>query len=281
MIRHTDFFIRKENMTTYFTRLLAAMAMLFTLGLGSAQADAQLEIRDGKEVRHYSLSQLLANPALRQIEVAEDATYHKPMRYQAVPLSAVLPQAGEWEAAQVTALDGFNATLPGALFHGKAQPWLALEPESAKWPAIKAGSPATPGPFYLVWVNPEAAGVSFEQWPYQIAAISRAQPLATRFPQLLPKTGTAAQRGLQVFTSNCIVCHRISGAGDSAVGPDLNQPHNPVEYFQESYLRKLVRQPASVRSWPGSIMPGFTAEQLSDAQLDDLLAYLKQMAKQK
>jgi hypothetical protein len=49
----------------------------------------------------------------------------------------------------------------------------------------------------------------------------------------------------------------------------------------EAFLRKLVRDPASVRNWEQRIMPGFAPSALSDAKLEDLLAYLRQMAKQR
>jgi len=83
-----------------------------------------------------------------------------------------------------------------------------------------------------------------------------------------------------VYMVDCASCHPINGGGDAAVGPDLNKPHNPTEYFQEAFLRKLIRDPAAVRTWDKRIMPGFSTDALSNAQLDDLLDYLRQMARQ-
>ena len=142
---------------------------------------------------------------------------------------------------------------------------------------------ANPGPFYLVWLAPFKAGVSPEQWPYQIAAIAQSAALDKRYPQLLPGAGAddAARRGMQIYMANCAACHKLGGAGDAAVGPDLNQPYNPTEYFQEPFLRKLIRDPASVRNWGGRAMPGFAPDALSEANLDDLIAYLRQMARQR
>ena len=204
------------------------------------------------------------------------------MRYQAVPLSALIGPLSGIESVQFTALDGFVANIPGALLAGEAQPWLAVEPAGAAWPALKPGK-GSAGPFYLVWLATEKAGISPEQWPYQIAKIGEAAPLEKRYPQILPKTAANSpeQRGLHVFVANCAACHRINGGGDAAIGPDLNQPFSPTEYFQEAFLRKLVRDPASVRNWEQRIMPGFAPSALSDARLDDLLAYLRQMAKQR
>ena len=65
------------------------------------------------------------------------------------------------------------------------------------------------------------------------------------------------------------------------MGPDLNMPHNPTEYFQPGYLRKLIRDPQSLRQWPQAKMPGFTESVLSEQELDALLAYLGHMAKRR
>jgi mono/diheme cytochrome c family protein len=96
-----------------------------------------------------------------------------------------------------------------------------------------------------------------------------------------PEGGNAqALRGLQVYVANCAVCHQLNGGGDASIGPDLNRPYSPVEYFHEKYLRKLIRNPASVRTWKASLMPGFTSKMISDDSLDDLLAYFRLMAAQ-
>lgn len=246
-------------------------------------ADAILEVTNGKQVEKFSRTELLKHPGLRTIEIGDDPSYHKAMHYQAIPVAALLPQAQKMISVQFTALDGFVANIPGPLLAGSGQAWLAIESTEGKWPALKPGDAASAGPFYLVWLTPERAGISNEQWPYQIARIAESQPLESRYPQLLPKTAadSAEQRGLKVFATNCIVCHQMNGGGDAAIGPDLNKPYNPTEYFQHAYLRKLIRAPASVRSWKQSAMPGFSEQILPEADLNDLLAYLRQMAKQR
>ena len=65
------------------------------------------------------------------------------------------------------------------------------------------------------------------------------------------------------------------------MGPDLNVPMNPTEYFTESALKKLVRDPKSVRDWSAGVMPGFDSARLSEAELDQIIAYLKHMAGKK
>jgi hypothetical protein len=62
------------------------------------------------------------------------------------------------------------------------------------------------------------------------------------------------------------------------MGPDLNQPMNPTEYFQQPALRRYLRDPASVRTWPEQKMPGFGPELLSEGELDAVIAYLAHIA---
>ena len=65
------------------------------------------------------------------------------------------------------------------------------------------------------------------------------------------------------------------------VGPDLGQPMNAVDYMTPQGLRALVRDPKSVRTWPQQRMPGFSAEELPDAELDAVVAYLQHVAHRK
>ncbi|MGB6144786.1 MAG: cytochrome c, partial [Rhodanobacter sp.] len=129
------------------------------------------------------------------------------------------------------------------------------------------------------------AGVGPEQWPYQLATIRRADSMAARFPAMLPDPRTpadsAVRRGLAVFQRTCFACHTLNGAGDARLGPDLNIPHNPTEYLRADLLRGYIRDPQSLRRWPQAKMPGFDTRALSDADLDDLLSYLRHMAGRK
>lgn len=262
---------------------LAASVLLGTALSGMAlAAEPSIDIAFGTQQRHLTRTELLRHPALRTIEVRNDVAYRRTMHYQAIPLSALIASLPHVESLQFTARDGFVANIPGGLLAGDAQPWLAIEQPNAAWPPLKPGS-GSAGPFYLVWRAPEKAGISPEQWPYQIARIADAAPLEKRYPQILPKTvaKSAEQRGRRVFVTHCAACHTINGGGDAAVGPDLNRPVSPTEYFKEPFLRKLIRDPASVRNWGRRTMPGFTPSVLNDAKLDDLLVYLRQMAIQR
>jgi mono/diheme cytochrome c family protein len=53
---------------------------------------------------------------------------------------------------------------------------------------------------------------------------------------------------------------------------------SPMQYFSADGLRRLIRNPKSVRTWPQQQMPAFDAGKLSDADLDAVIAYLGAMA---
>lgn len=259
-------------------RLLLALLLA---GCASLAQAASLTVDTGHGATSLTTQQLLARPDVRPIDVPDDVSYRRAMRYRAVPLKALLPGVPTDAHLQFTALDGFAAEIPAALVldgHG-AEAWLAVE--DTAWPALGEGKPSA-GPFYLVWLHPEAGKVGPEQWPYQIASIRVLADPATRFPLMRPAPGLAkdspVMRGFDVFQRNCITCHTLNGQGDAKLGPDLNIPHSPTEYLREGMLRVLVRNPQALRHWPQAKMPAFSAQVISDADLANLEAYLKHMA---
>ena len=272
------------TMKSNFYRVLAVIIMCNAVLAGTRIAfadEAYLSLTFGDRTERFSRTELLSSPDLRVIDVPANAGNQRPMSYQAIPLANLISKPTS-ESVQFMTTDGFVANIPSVLLYGPSQPWLAIESPQAPWPLMDRDG-LSAGPFFLVWLMPENAGISPEQWPYRIIGISEVPALEKRFPALLPKTSANSpeRRGLRVFVNNCSTCHKLNGAGDAAVGPDLNAPHNPTEYFQEPFLRKLIREPASVRDWGQRTMPGFSPSVLTDSQLDDLLTYLRQMARQR
>lgn len=261
---------------------LALLALLLSLPLSAAQLHLEL----GATTRQWSSAELLGHPEARDISIEQDVSYKRPMHYRAVPLATLLEGVSARDHLQAVALDGFAAEMPAAalLQPGPARAWLAVEDPGKPWPPLGQGKPSA-GPFYLVWTAPQASGIRPEQWPFQIATFRKLAPVDQRFPALLPDPKLPAdspvRQGFALFQQNCLVCHRLNGAGDGQVGPDLNVPYNPTEYFQPVYLRKLIRDPQSLRRWPQAKMPGFAENVLSDQELDALLAYLGHMATRK
>lgn len=255
-----------------------------------ASAQSTLELETDGTARTLTRQTLLARPDAADIHVPRDIAYGRPMTFRAVPFAALLgdtplPADGVLETR---AADGFAAQLPMDLVRrqapSRAVPWLAIEDPARPWPKLP-GKQVSAGPFDLVWLGPDASSVRGEQWPYQIVRITiESSPLA-RWPSLavdaaLP-ANDPARAGQRLFVTQCLACHRLDGAGSSHAGPDLNSPMNPVDYFQPAALRRYIRNPASVRDWPGRSMPAFPPDQLSDRELDQIVAYLAYMAKRK
>jgi mono/diheme cytochrome c family protein len=269
--------------------LLGFALAAFVVQLALA-AEPALTIEIGGAARSFTRAELLRNTAARDIDVPRDAAYRRPMRYRAVPLDRLfegldLPRDQILEAV---ASDGFVGLLPvDLLFHppsGGAHAYLAIEPAGAPWPPLP-GEKVSAGPFYIVWLRAEASGIRSEQWPYQVVTIRSVDSPAKRWPAMgvdpsLP-AGDPIRAGQTLFVTQCMVCHKMNGAGSADVGPDLNRPENPTEYFQASALKRYIRDPASLRQWSKMQMKGFDKEALSDHEIDLIVAYLRHMAGRK
>jgi mono/diheme cytochrome c family protein len=273
----------------FWRRYSAIAAGLFTLlafTLAEAPARAGQLVVDIGASRTLDTAALLARPDVKTIDVPMDASYGRAMSYRAVPLRALVDAAAlpPGKMVQFVAADGFVSTLSASLLFpsgaDRAEAWLAIEPPDAPWPNTPGG--AAPGPFYLVWLHPEASGVLQEQWPYNVAKILPVEAPATRWPQIVvgedAPADSPARKGQALVASQCMVCHRIDGAGDADIAPDLVRPYSPTEYVQPWALRALIRDPGSVRNWPDRRMPAFSKEVLSDADLDAIAAYLAYLA---
>jgi mono/diheme cytochrome c family protein len=265
--------------------LPSMLALVGMLLLSRPIVAADLVVNLGHDER-LTTEELLSRPDVDTIEVPEDVSYRRTMRYRAVPLRALLGGRGlsDGKDLQIAARDGFVTTVPAALVFNDsgtgAVPWLAIEPLDKPWPKTPSGQAI--GPFYLVWLNPAASGVKSEQWPFQIASIRAVPARADQWPQLAVGNdvpgNSPIRHGSVLFATQCMVCHRMNGVGDASLGPDLNQPHNPTEYLQPWALRALIRNPGSLRAWPEMKMHGFEPAVMSDADLDAIIAYLKYMS---
>ena len=263
--------------------LLFCGVVCATVTQGATATEPDLTVVAGGRMATYAPAALLALPAATNVAIPGDVAYKRDMSFRAIPVAALLAGVGPDETIRFVANDGFVANLPAAplLARGNgAVAYLAIEPPDAPWPPLKSDESATAGPFYLVWVHPELGGIHDEQWPYQIARIESVPPLVKRFPVLAPASGLSAQdpirHGFAAYEKHCSVCHT-----DATIGPDLNVPYNPTEYLRVDALRRLIRDPQTLRRWPAAKMPKFPATTLSDRELTDLLAYLRHMADRK
>jgi len=268
--------------------MTGAGLLLLSLMPGAA---AMLTLENGRDRLSFDTAALLARADVADVEIVADIAYHGPRRYRAVPLSrllAALPAPSHSAALEAAAIDGFAAQIPLSLAAGTApvgaQAWLAIEPADTPWPRLP-GKASSAGPFYIVWQGPKTPQVPSEDWAYQLAALRYVPAPAARWPQLAVAGSLPADHpagvGQEVFAAFCLACHRMNGGGSSEMGPDLNLPMNPTEYFQPAALRQYLRNPASVRVWPGQKMPAFGPEKLSEAELDAVITYLEHMAELK
>ncbi|MBI1649690.1 c-type cytochrome [Hyphomicrobium sulfonivorans] len=272
-----------RHVLTVWTLLL----LLSVASFAAERAPATLNVAIGNSVQRYTADELLARRDATAITVPDDVSYGRKMHYRAVPLLALVGDsaAGKFDTLEVKASDGFASQLPLELVRkgaaGGSVAWLAVEDPKAPWPDLP-GKKTSAGPFYLIWQYPERSGIGSEQWPYAAASITAVASPALRWPQMtvaetLP-ADALARHGQQVFTVQCMPCHRMNDAGVSDVGPDLGTPMNPTQYLTPSGLRALIRDPKAVRTWPAQQMPAFDEGKLSEADLDALIAYLDHMA---
>jgi len=237
----------------------------------------------GETTRQFTGAELLARSDVAMLEVPNDASYGRAMSYRAVPLRALLPalRPDATDTMEMRATDGFVAQLPSALIEGEAVPWIAVEDPAQPWPLVP-GKTISAGPFYLVWQNPERAGISPEQWPYALASLTAVASPVQRWPAIavdksLPAKAPA-RRGQAVFIANCLTCHRLGDSGEGTAGPDLLRPMPATAYFTDAGLRALIRDPASVRNWPEQQMPAFNTSVIEDSDVDAVIAYLHYVA---
>ena len=253
-------------------------------------AEAQtLTLADRVKSSTLSRDELLALPDAREITIAHDPVYGRAMTYRAIPAAALLKGlavgADDYVAARAT--DDFSVSIPARLLMAPAgsdvEAFVAIEPAAAPWPAMPGTDKGTAGPFYVVWQAKTPASLSGEYWSYHLAALTAGDSPAERWPQLGVGADAAepVRRGLDRFVAVCMACHRFDGAGDGTQGPDLAKPMNVVDWFQPAALRKFIRDPKSVRTWPEAKMGAISADSLPDADLEAIVDWLAYKARKR
>jgi mono/diheme cytochrome c family protein len=256
--------------------------------LTALAAEPSLTVLAGGRTAIYTTSGLLALPAATTVAIAADPLYGSSKALRAVPLSTLLSGAEADDTIRFFAGDRELAALPArALLAAGPGPvaYVAIEPTDAPWPPLKPGAATGAGPFRVVWLKANKGVPSVELWPAQITRIEEVEPLGKRFPMMMPAARLAPNHpiraGFAAFQKHCVACHTLNGGGGSTLGPDLNIPYSPTEYLRPEMLRRLIRDPQSLRRWPGSKMPAFDAKTLPDKEMAELLAYLRHMADRK
>jgi mono/diheme cytochrome c family protein len=254
------------------------------LWLLAASADAQsLKIADRQTTKTVTAATLLADPATRSVTI-DDPVYRRSMTYRAIPLANLLKglTIAADDYVQLIATDQFSIGVPARLVLGP-KALVAIEDPAKPWPAMPSKGGGTAGPFYVIWQDAPRSEISSEYWAYKLGALQVTDSPYKRWPALAVGDDVSAtdpaRRGLDRYVALCIACHRFKGAGEGEQGPDLGRPMNPVDYFQPASLRRLLRDSATVRTWPDRRMPAFSEDTLSDQDLDAIIAWLAYKAR--
>ena len=240
-------------------------------------------LRPGAPARTVDLATLKAHCRVQTITI-DDPYYGQRKSFLACPLADVLQLGFGQPAAALAAndfllraRDGYAKPTTGARL---AEPGAFLafaDAEHARgdapgWQPIDRKQ-ADPGPFYLVWAQPQQADPTQYPWPYQLTTVEMVA-LDSLYPHTVPRGApddAPARAGYQIFRSECIACHAINREGGT-VGPELNVPLSIVEYRPAEQIKAYIRNPAAFRY---TSMPAHP--RLSDRQLDDLIAYFTAM----
>ncbi len=258
------------------------LALLAGCSRGSAaNPDAVLAFaRDGQPVGRASARELAAAITAEKVS-GFDPYYRREKRWLAVPLAAVLARGfgvppAPGDELLLRAKDGYTVPVSAAKL-ADAGAFLAIaDLDVPGWEPI-GPQRADPAPFYLVWTGAGRDDLEAYPRPWALASIEIAR-VETVFPHVVPTgepAGSAAQKGFALFRVQCLRCHAINREG-GRIGPDLNVPRSIVEYRPEDQIRAYIRDPMSFRY---GAMPAHP--QLSDADLDALMAYFHAMKTRK
>ena len=188
------------------------------------------------------------------------------------------------EEVLFTCSDGYTPSVPIAKIK-RHQSLLAVEKSDGKpftFIEVETKKEISYGPYYLVWENlkdPELKNAHNADWPYQVVSVDLIT-FADRFPKLAPpmKSSEKVKNGFLAFRRNCVQCHKVNGeGGDKAI--ELNTPVSVTEYWKEDWLKKWITDPSKVR--PTAMMPPIGEEANVKENVDNIVEYLKAMAKHK
>ncbi|MFI5362023.1 MAG: c-type cytochrome [Elusimicrobiota bacterium] len=270
-------------------RIIVGLLCLWTAAAQATAADVVFKSH-GKIVRTISVPDLEKLIPPQDIKIWEPHE-KKEATFKAFPAIELLAKiyGPDWkksEEALFTCTDGFQPSLALAEFSAH-RGYLAFA--RAGDPDFIATNPDSHekvplGPLYLIWENINDASIrkqgTIPGWPYEVATIDLID-FADRFPRMSPPAGSSAavSHGFMEFRKRCLACHTINGDGGGK-GVELNYPANPTEYWKEDWLKKWIVDPKSIRY--NTEMHAFDRDNSAwEKDLDDVLAYLAAMAKNK
>jgi hypothetical protein len=237
-------------------QLCAALFLdLWAARVSAEPAQPILTITAGTVTNHFTAAELLSRTDLASVQIPPHVDYKVSLTVQAVPLLdllTALPLEG-FDRLEASATDGFVAQIPLALIEagrsGGSVAWdRCREPKRSLAQLARQRCQCPLILFSLVY--PERSRVANEQWPYMLEKLTAVQSPELRWPRLKLNAAVPADApaklGEEVFVTQCLPCHRLTGAGGSEMGPDLGQPMAATDCMTEAGIRALVRDPKSV-----------------------------------
>ncbi len=126
-----------------------------------------------------------------------------------------------------------------------------------------------PGPFYLVWDNPETT--YWKKWPFKIVDITLiSESIINKFESIRSDDDFARTKGFRLVVNNCTSCHKISRVGFGEMGPDLAVV---AKFRSEAEFVKQIRTPS-----PQGRMIAFKPSELSDDDIKAVYLYLTKIS---
>ncbi len=272
--------------------IILLMAVLGTLVTASAEtattSSPKLVITTSDLEIVYTTRELLQRADVETLTIPDESAYpRQQMMFRAVKMASLLEsvKVPDDSIVEFIAIDGFTSAIRIAQLRqtsvDQSVAYLAIEDPDKKWPQQRFDQYSA-GPYYLFWIRPRLSNISRELWPYRIDRIRVSGEIEKLYPGIVPAAALSrtsrAVKGYTVFVNNCLPCHTLNESGPSKVGPDLNYPMSPTEYFREGILRKFIRDTQSIRKNSKTSMGRFPEQILSDQELDQLIAYFEHMA---
>ena len=262
-------------------RAAELLTLCLALPVNAAAADSVLTLAGaGNDPVEYSVPQLRSHSERQEIQI-DDPIHKKHKRYSAVPFRALIEETfGKdvleqgWTSIAFVAEDGYEPIADISVFSA-GEAFIAFEDlDEPGWEPI-AGYGVEPGPFYMVWTDPEQKPKNGYPWPWQLNTIRLAN-FDKEYRDVIPADqadDSAVLKGYDIFRKRCIACHAIDRQGGS-IGPDLGAPRRITDYRSDDMLKQFIRSASSFRY---SRMPNFL--DLSDQQLDQLIQYFRAVGK--
>lgn len=237
----------------------------------------------------FSSAELLAQKNVTHINMSNNRAYpNMNMDYQSIRLCDLLKPYSIQpnDMLEFIAADHFSVLIPAkkvmACDKNSSIGYLAIEP-AVKWPLLRNHTGTTAGPFDVIWLYPEKSYISNEYWAWSVVEIQVHKALDKKIFLMPPNTNDAHIRnGYDIYIEHCAGCHALNHIGKGVIGPDLNLPKSPVEYYpDDATLKKYIRNPDSVKIIKNNKMNGSGVDFLSEKDLNDLILYFHYMAKHK